>query len=391
MESLRGCDSTIGSGSQVASQKSYGTLGCIVRSLTPEHELGFLTNRHVAVDLDHPHQKMFHPLPPSLGPGVYLGSVERATSFITDDLWYGVFASLNEETYIRADGAFTPFAHDFDLRNITADLKGVGEMGDIMRADLTARIDSIIGKQVLKVGRSSGLTKGVIRAYAVEYNDEEGICYFTDFLVIGEKEQSFDFEGDSGSLIIVTGEEHEKPRPFGIIWGGTANRGRLKLGVGRAPENWTSCVDLGRLLDLLQLELINTKTALKDAIEEHREIHQRNQLAEDNEISACDWEYDEAVDLYRSPSKTYAPPEEVLHLQRIVRKANSPSSFRRPVQKASPSSLPSWKNPPSTEPPEGVVPTSFEHRKQIKDEKSPDCERESDVLEREGKRKRQSV
>ncbi|KAG6551082.1 hypothetical protein Mapa_007317 [Marchantia paleacea] len=120
MESLRGCDSTIGSGSQVpescllsaslvasekcsevslqvASQKTYGTLGCIVRSLTPEHELGFLTNRHVAVDLDHPHQKMFHPLPPSLGPGVYLGSVGRATTFITDDLWYGVFASLNEE------------------------------------------------------------------------------------------------------------------------------------------------------------------------------------------------------------------------------------------------------------------------------------------------------
>lgn len=82
---------------QVASQETYGTMACIVRSLTPEHELGFLTNRHVAVHLDNPHQKMFHPLPPNLGPGVYLGSVERATSFITDDLWYGgIFAGLNE-------------------------------------------------------------------------------------------------------------------------------------------------------------------------------------------------------------------------------------------------------------------------------------------------------
>ncbi|KAG6551083.1 hypothetical protein Mapa_007318 [Marchantia paleacea] len=293
------------------------------------------------------------------------------------------------ETFIRADGAFTPFANDFDLRNITADLKGVGEMGEIMRADLTARIDSIIGKHVLKVGRSSGLTQGVIRAYAVEYNDEEGICYFTDFLVIGEKEQSFDFEGDSGSLILVTGEEYEKPRPFGIIWGGTANRGRLKLGVGRAPENWTSCVDLGRLLDLLQLELINTQAALKDAIEEHREIQQRIQRAEDNEKSFCDWEYEEASDLDRSPSRAYAPPEEILHRQRIFRQTNSPSTSR-PVQKASPSSRPSWKSHPSTEPPEEVVPTSSKHRKQIKDGKSPDCERESDVLEREGKRRRQS-
>jgi hypothetical protein len=76
---------------KVASQETYGTLGAIVRSRTGNREVGFLTNRHVAVDLDYPNQKMFHPLPPSLGPGVYLG----ATSFITDDLWYGIFAGTN--------------------------------------------------------------------------------------------------------------------------------------------------------------------------------------------------------------------------------------------------------------------------------------------------------
>lgn len=80
---------------KVASQETYGTLGAIVRSRTGSREVGFLTNRHVAVDLDYPNQKMFHPLPPSLGPGVYLGAVERATSFITDDLWYGIFAGTN--------------------------------------------------------------------------------------------------------------------------------------------------------------------------------------------------------------------------------------------------------------------------------------------------------
>ena len=80
---------------QVASQETYGTLGAIVKSRTGSHQVGFLTNRHVAVDLDYPNQKMFHPLPPNLGPGVYLGAVERATSFITDDLWYGIFAGMN--------------------------------------------------------------------------------------------------------------------------------------------------------------------------------------------------------------------------------------------------------------------------------------------------------
>lgn len=80
---------------QVASHETYGTLAAIVRSQTGSRQVGFLTNRHVAVNLDYPNQKMFHPLPPTLGPGVYLGAVERATSFITDDLWYGIFAGIN--------------------------------------------------------------------------------------------------------------------------------------------------------------------------------------------------------------------------------------------------------------------------------------------------------
>ncbi|GMP71049.1 hypothetical protein CsSME_00029617 [Camellia sinensis var. sinensis] len=162
VDGLRGSDPYIGSGSQVASQETYGTLGAIVKSRTGNQQVGFLTNRHVAVDLDYPNQKMFHPQPPSIGPGVYLGAVERATSFITDDLWYGIFAGTNP------------------------------------------------------------------------------------------------------------GQNGEKPRPVGIIWGGTANRGRLKLKVGEPPENWTSGVDLGRLLDLLELDLVTTCEGLQAALQEQR-------------------------------------------------------------------------------------------------------------------------
>ncbi|KAG6638911.1 hypothetical protein CIPAW_10G064900 [Carya illinoinensis] len=253
---------------EVASQETYGTLGAIVKSRTGNRQVGFLTNRHVAVDLDYPNQKMFHPLPPSLGPGVYLGAVERATSFITDDLWYGIFAGTNPETFVRADGAFIPFAEDFSMNNVTTSVKGVGEIGDINIIDLQSPINSLIGRQVVKVGRSSGLTTGTIMAYALEYNDEKGICFFTDFLVVGENQQTFDLEGDSGSLILLTGQNGEKPRPVGIIWGGTANRGRLKLKVGQSPENWTSGVDLGRLLDLLELDLIITSEGLQAALQE---------------------------------------------------------------------------------------------------------------------------
>ncbi|CAL5213064.1 unnamed protein product [Lathyrus oleraceus] len=269
-DGLRGSDSCVGSGSQVASQETYGTLGAIVRSRTGSREVGFLTNRHVAVDLDYPNQKMFHPLPPSLGPGVYLGAVERATSFITDDLWYGIFAGTNPETFVRADGAFIPFAEDFNMNNVITSIRGVGDIGEVHVIDLQSPINSLIGRQVIKVGRSSGLTTGTIMAYALEYNDEKGICFLTDFLVVGENQQTFDLEGDSGSLILLTGQNREKPRPVGIIWGGTANRGRLKLRVGQPPENWTSGVDLGRLLDLLELDLVTTNAALHAAAQEHR-------------------------------------------------------------------------------------------------------------------------
>ncbi|KAJ6802122.1 uncharacterized protein M6B38_193655 [Iris pallida] len=270
VDGLRGSDPCIGSGSQVASQETYGTLGAIVKSRTGNKQVGFLTNRHVAVDLDYPNQKMFHPLPSNLGPGVYLGAVERATSFITDDLWYGIYAGTNPETFVRADGAFIPFADGFDMSTVTTLVKGVGEIGDVKVIDLQSAIKSLIGRQVVKVGRSSGLTTGTVMAYALEYNDEKGICFFTDFLVVGENHETFDLEGDSGSLIILTSQDGEKPQPIGIIWGGTANRGRLKLKSGYGPENWTSGVDLGRLLELLELGLITNGEGLKGAIEEQR-------------------------------------------------------------------------------------------------------------------------
>lgn len=295
VDGLRGSDPVIGSGSQVASQETYGTLGAIVKSRTGNLQVGFLTNRHVAVDLDYPSQKMFHPLPPSLGPGVYLGAVERATSFITDVLWYGIFAGTNPETFVRGDGAFIPFAEEFDMSYVTTSVRGIGEIGDVKTIDLQSPISSLIGRQVVKVGRSSGLTSGTIMAYALEYNDEKGICFFTDFLVVGENQQTFDLEGDSGSLILLAGENGEKPRPVGIIWGGTANRGRLKLKVGQPPENWTSGVDLGRLLDLLELDLVKSSEELQAALQE-----QRNASG-----TGMDSTVGESSSLGRIPSKDY--------------------------------------------------------------------------------------
>lgn len=119
------------------------------------------------------------------------------------------------ETFVRADGAFIPFSDDIDISHITTSVKGVGQIGSVKKIDLQSPIASLIGRQVLKVGRSSGLTSGTVMSYALEYNDEKGICFFTDFLVVGENQQTFDLEGDSGSLILLKGGEDQMPQPIG--------------------------------------------------------------------------------------------------------------------------------------------------------------------------------
>ncbi|KAE8688664.1 arginine/serine-rich protein 45-like [Hibiscus syriacus] len=211
VDGFRGSDTVIGSGSQVASQETWNT-GCYCEE----------SNRKPA------------------------------------------------ETFVRADGPFIPFADDFNINNVTTTIKGIGEIGDVHIIDLQSPVGSLIGRQVVKAGRSSGLTTGTIMAYALEYNDEKGICFFIDFSVVGENQQTFDLEGDGGSLILLTGQEGEKPQPVGIIWGGTANRGKLKLKVGQPPENWSSGVDLGRLLDLLELDLITTNEGLQAVVQDQR-------------------------------------------------------------------------------------------------------------------------
>lgn len=90
-DGLRGGDPQIGPGSQVATSEVYGTLGAIVRCKKDVSKVGFITNRHVSVDLDRPLQRVYHPLPPM----TYLGTAERAVSYATDHLWYGIFCGPN--------------------------------------------------------------------------------------------------------------------------------------------------------------------------------------------------------------------------------------------------------------------------------------------------------
>ncbi|KAJ8627695.1 hypothetical protein MRB53_021002 [Persea americana] len=102
-------------------------------------------------------------------------------------LWLAVAVSFKSQSLLKhlcgLMGHSFLFADDFDISSVTTSVKGVGEIGAVKVIDLQSPINSLIGRQVVK--------------------------------------QSFDLEGDSGSLILLTEKNGEKPRPMGIIWGGT--------------------------------------------------------------------------------------------------------------------------------------------------------------------------
>lgn len=163
---------------------------------------------------------------------------------------------FSADSYVRADGAFIPFSKEFDLSLIDTRMKGVGPLGPVIEVDLELPVASIVGKTVFKVGRTTGLTTGVIMAYAVEYDESKGVTVYTDFLVLGEGSRPFDAQGDSGSLIVMSDGKGMPPRPIGLVWGGTVNHGGLRMRNGIGPENWTSGIGLARLMHLLDVELL---------------------------------------------------------------------------------------------------------------------------------------
>ena len=72
---------------------------------------------------------------------------------------------------------------------------------------------------------------------------------YTDLLIIGEEGKAFSAYGDSGKIMVTDDENHY---PVALLWGGW----QAHLRHGREQENWTYAIDLGKVLDRLNLELL---------------------------------------------------------------------------------------------------------------------------------------
>jgi len=112
-------------------------------------------------------------------------------------------------------------------------------------------IDSmdIIGTEVTSIGRTRGIQKGEIVAYAYEFIDDEGLSICTDLLIIGcGSGVEFSNVGDCGKLIVA----QKGSRPVGLSWGGW----RARLREGYEQENWAYATDLAKVLRYLDIEIL---------------------------------------------------------------------------------------------------------------------------------------
>ena len=247
-ERLRGWDEQVWAGSQIAhwvnpylGKFSIGTLGAFARSRN-DGTLGFLTNQHVGIE---PGKNLFHPVPW----GTHLGTTEHVIERVEDQNWYGPLID-EPNTFVRVDCAFVRLASGFNLSDINTQMMGVGELGPVKSISLDDM--SIIGQKVLRVGRTTGLRRGTIVAFGYEWFDEPNEApRYTDLLILGDDGIPFSTHGDSGSLIVM---DNDKLNPIGLLWGGWQE----KLRTGHAQENWTWGIDLSRVLDALEIDLVTS-------------------------------------------------------------------------------------------------------------------------------------
>lgn len=254
-ESLRGWDDKVWAGSQISHWidkdcKTYniGTLAAFVRRRS-DHALGFLTNQHIAVA---PGKEIYHPLPR----GTLIGTTEDTIEFSKDEEIYNLKVD-EPNSHVRMDCAFVKLSDDFNLKDINPHLMGVGQMGQEKEICIEDKdMSSIIGQKVIHVGRTTGLRRGIIAAFAYEYNDEDKTKKYTELLIVGNDGTPFSSYGDSGSLIVL---DNEQFNPVGLIWGGWQE----KLRTGYAQENWTYGVSLCNVLKALDLEIVREGRDIK--------------------------------------------------------------------------------------------------------------------------------
>jgi len=213
-----------------------GTAGCAVRD--GQGRVGLLTSRYVAGS---PGRLIYCPRPGQHS----IGFSDRVIEHLFDHTHFG---GVVDETncLVRLDCA------SIRLKTSAAELARpglyeLGELGEVLSIDIDSM--DIIGTEVISIGRTSGIQKGIITAYAYEYTDDEGLSICTDLLIVGTGSNGeFSTTGDCGKLIVA----QKGSRPVALSAGGW----QARLRKGYEQENWAYAMDLSKLLGYLDIEIL---------------------------------------------------------------------------------------------------------------------------------------
>ncbi len=216
-------------------QGFVGTAACLVKN--SQGVIGLLTNQHVG---GVPGRTMYHPDPGNFD----IGFTYDAWEMEADEVRFN--GLVNEENaYYRMDCAFIKL---WDNLHAVA-RPGLFQIGPINPPiPLDLRTMGPIGTRVTSIGRTRGLQDGTITAFSYEWEDEFQSLY-TDYLIIGDDGEVFSDHGDSGKLIVTK----DGSNAVALLWGGWPEQ----LRRGHGQENWTYAIDINKVLEKLDLQIIS--------------------------------------------------------------------------------------------------------------------------------------
>ncbi len=213
----------------------YGTAACVVKKRM-DGKIGLLTNQHVGGPSGRP---IYHPEPSRYR----IGFTQASYEYDPDEYYFNGLID-EEDAYYRIDCAFVELS-DAARALAKSGLHKIGVIGAPLPLDLNTM--GPIGTKVVSIGRTRGIQKGTIIAFAYEFEDSDNSIY-TDYLIIGEAGSIFSDHGDSGKLIVTDDAAHNA---VALLWGGWFER----LRKGHGQENWTYAIDINKALNKLEVDI----------------------------------------------------------------------------------------------------------------------------------------
>lgn len=151
--------------------------------------------------------------------------------------------------------------HVDDVKGWTAQVYGVGQIGDVWDLNVGSFRLDIIDCPLIAFGAASGLMKGRILGLFYRYKTIGGTEYVSDFVIAprDEGEPLNNFPGDSGTLWFEDDSKAQRNasgarilRPVALEWGG-----QQLLGNGKVPLQLALGICLATLCRELDIELIS--------------------------------------------------------------------------------------------------------------------------------------